>query len=129
RMYYPGRHSAVTDEMISGAIRKGIRGNVNSMLCIPPIAGVRGIRFAAGRIRKWRDKLGLQKAGLYLAQLVRMQEEIGTGGGGFRYIYGAFLQEAFAYHNKEELLAASQTFTEAGDLWRTAAVQAAGIYK
>jgi hypothetical protein len=90
---------------------------------------VNGIRFTGRRIKKWRDKLGLQKAGLYLAQLVRMQEEIGTGGGGFRYIYGAFLQEAFAYHQKDELLAASQTFTEAGDLWRTAAVQAAGIYK
>ena len=36
--------------------------------------------------KDWRDKLGLHKAGLYLAQLVRMQEEIGTGGGGFRYI-------------------------------------------
>jgi hypothetical protein len=26
--------------------------------------------------------------------IVRMQEEIGTGGGGFRFIYAAFLQEA-----------------------------------
>ena len=30
----------------------------------------------------------------YLAQMIRMQEEIGTGGGGFRFIYGAFLEEA-----------------------------------
>jgi hypothetical protein len=58
-----------------------------------------------------------------------MQEEIGTGGGGFRYIYGAFLQEAHAYVPKDELLEISQTFTASGDLWRTAAVQAAGIYK
>ena len=43
------------------------------------------------KIKKWCDKLGLKEAGLYLAQLVRMQEEIGTGGGGFRYIYAAFL--------------------------------------
>ena len=100
------------------------------MIGIPgPIAGVNGIRFTGKRIKKWRDKLGLHKAGLYLAQLVRMQEEIGTGGGGFRYIYGAFLQEAFAYHPKEQLLDISKSFTQAGDLWRTAAVQAAGIYK
>ena len=58
-----------------------------------------------------------------------MQEEIGTGGGGFRYIYGAFLQEAYAYHPKDDLMEISAKFTRSGDLWRTAAVQAAGIYK
>ena len=58
-----------------------------------------------------------------------MQEEIGTGGGGFRYIYAAFLQQAHAYHPKDELLDISKTFTHAGDIWRNAAVQAAGIYK
>ncbi len=130
QLYYPKKGSIVTDQQIAKAIEKGIKKNTSNMIGIPgPIAGVNGIAFAGRRIKKWRDKLGLQKAGLYLAQLVRMQEEIGTGGGGFRYIYGAFLQEAFAYHQKDELLAASQTFTEAGDLWRTAAVQAAGIYK
>jgi hypothetical protein len=130
QLYYPKKGVVVTDQQIAIAIEKGIKKNISNMTGIPgPIAGVSGIRFTGKRIKKWRDKLGLQKAGLYLAQLVRMQEEIGTGGGGFRYIYGAFLQEAFAYHQKDELLAASQTFTEAGDLWRTAAVQAAGIYK
>nr|MBP6335485.1 DUF4872 domain-containing protein [Bacteroidia bacterium] len=67
--------------------------------------------------------------GMYLAQLVRMQEEIGTGGGGFRFIYAAFLQEAHAYLPQDELLKISSQFTESGDLWRSAAVQAAGIYK
>ena len=100
------------------------------MLYIPgSFAGVNGIKYTGDKIKKWRDKFGLQKAGLYLAQLVRMQEEIGTGGGGFRYIYAAFLQEAHAYLKKEELLEISKTFTQAGDLWRTAAVQAAGIFK
>ena len=100
------------------------------MLGIPgSFAGVKGIKYLAGKIKKWRDKLGVQKAGSYLAQLVRMQEEIGTGGGGFRYIYAAFLQEAYAYVKKDELLEISKLFTEAGDLWRTAAVHAAGIYK
>jgi len=58
-----------------------------------------------------------------------MQEEIGTGGGGFRYIYAAFLQEAHAYCPNDILLSASASFTRAGDLWRDAAVHAAGIYK
>jgi len=100
------------------------------MLYVPAsFAGVSGIAFTGRKIKKWRDKLGVQKAGSYLAQLVRMQEEIGTGGGGFRYIYGAFLQEAHAYFQKDELLEISQKFTQAGDQWRNAAVQASGIYK
>ncbi len=130
QIYYPGNVAPISDEQIRKAIVKGIKNNVNQMLRIPGnFAGVKGIAYTGKKIKKWRDKLGLQKAGSYLAQLVRMQEEIGTGGGGFRYIYAAFLQEAFAYTNKEELLDISKLFTEAGDLWRTAAVQAAGIYK
>ena len=100
------------------------------MLRIPgTFAGVKGIKYTGKKIKNWRDKLGLQKAGSYLAQLVRMQEEIGTGGGVFRYIYAAFLQEAYTYLQKEELLEISKIFTQSGDLWRTAAVHAAGIYK
>jgi hypothetical protein len=130
QLYYPKESRPVTDEQIREAIKRGIKKNVNNMLHIPgPIAGVDGIKFIAKRIKNWRDKLGLKTAGLYLAQLVRMQEEIGTGGGGFRYIYGAFLQQAHAYLPKDELLEISNTFTQAGDLWRTAAVQASGIYK
>jgi len=99
------------------------------MLSPMPIIGVKGIRFTGNRIKRWRDSLGPKQAGLYLAQLVRMQEEIGTGGGGFRYVYAAFLQEAHAYHPIDEVLEISTMFTASGDLWRTAAVQAAGIYK
>src|SRR5450631_2231120 len=130
QLYYPKEKREVTNEQMRKAIRTGIKRNVRDMLHIPgPIAGINGIRFTAKRISKWRDKLGPQKAGSYLAQLVRMQEEIGTGGGGFRYIYGAFLQQAHAFHANDALLDISKTFTRAGDLWRTAAVQAAGIYK
>jgi hypothetical protein len=130
QLYYPASGVEVTDDQIRRAIKSGIRRNVRHMLHIPGnIAGISGIRFTAGRIRKWRDKLGQQKAGSYLAQLVRMQEEIGTGGGGFRFIYGAFLQESMAYLPLDELPSISKMFTQSGDLWRTAAVHAAGIYK
>lgn len=130
QLYYPREKREVSNEQIKKAIRSGIQRNISLMLRIPgPIAGVRGIRFMAGRIEKWRDKLGPQKAGSYLAQLVRMQEEIGTGGGGFRFIYGAFLQESYAYHPIQELIDISAQFTRSGDIWRSAAVQAAGIYK
>ena len=130
QVYYPKEKRTVTDDQVRKAIITGIKRNVRDMLYIPgSFAGVSGIAYTGRKIKKWRDKLGLHKAGLYLAQLVRMQEEIGTGGGGFRYIYGAFLQQAHAFHPKDELIDISKTFTQAGDLWRTAAVQAAGIYK
>src|ERR1700742_4799422 len=130
QIYYPNSKAVITDEQIKKAIISGIKNNVNQMLRIPGrFAGIRGIKNTGKKIKRWRDKLGLQKAGSYLAQLVRMQEEIGTGGGGFRYIYAAFLQEANAYAEHDELLEISKIFTRSGDLWRDAAVQASGIYK
>ena len=100
------------------------------MLRIPGnIGGVKGIRYTGKKIKKWRDKLGVEKSRSYLAQLVRMQEEIGTGGGGFRFIYAAFLQQAYHYHPIDELMDISKQFTATGDRWRDAAIQAAGIYK
>jgi len=130
QLYYPVAVNPITDDLIRRGIKNGITRNIRDMLHIPgPIAGVSGIRYTGRRIKKWRDSLGLKKAGLYLAQLVRMQEEIGTGGGGFRYIYAAFLQEAYGYYPDDVLMKISLSFTRSGDLWRTAAVQAAGIYK
>jgi len=130
QLYYPKEIKPITEEQIRRGIITGVKRNVRDMLHIPgPIAGVSGIKFTGSRIKKWRDKFGMHKAGLYLAQLVRMQEEIGTGGGGFRFIYGAFLQQAHAYIPDDNLMEISKQFTKSGDLWRTAAVQAAGIYK
>jgi hypothetical protein len=130
QIYYPKENKIVTDQQVCKAIETGIKRNVNNMIRIPGnFAGVKGIAYTGKKIKKWRDKLGQQTAGLYLAQLVRMQEEIGTGGGGFRYIYAAFLQQAHAYIGNDALLEISKNFTQAGDMWRNAAVQAAGIYK
>jgi Domain of unknown function (DUF4872)/Butirosin biosynthesis protein H, N-terminal len=130
QIYYPKEATIVTDDQIRKAIVAGIKKNIFYMMKIPGnIAGVNGIAGTGNKIKKWKEKLGDKGAGLYLAQLVRMQEEIGTGGGGFRYIYAAFLQQANIFHAKDELLEISKSFTKSGDLWRDAAVQAAGIYK
>lgn len=131
QLYYPQQTKPVTNEQIKAGIKSGIKRNVFNMISplMGPIAGVNGIKYTGNKIKQWRDKLGVKEAGAYLAQLVRMQEEIGTGGGGFRYIYGAFLQEAHAYIANDELLEISKQFTASGDLWREGAVQAAGIYK
>lgn len=131
QLYYPRENKPVTDEQIKTGIISGVKKNVFNMISplMGPIAGVHGIKYTGNKIKQWRDKLGTKEAGAYLAQLVRMQEEIGTGGGGFRYIYGAFLQEAHAYISNDDLLEISTQFTASGDLWREGAIQAAGIYK
>lgn len=130
QIYFPQRSDEISIDRIRKAIKTGIKRNIRDMLYIPgSFAGVSGIKYTGQRIKKWRDKLGLKKSGLYLAQLVRMQEEIGTGGGGFRFMYGAFLQQAYAFHPYDELKDIADIFTQSGDLWRSAAVQAAAIYK
>jgi hypothetical protein len=58
-----------------------------------------------------------------------MQEEIGTGGGGFRFIYAAFLQEAAVILENNTLKELAAEMTIIGDLWRDFAVNASRIYK
>lgn len=129
-IYFPENIKPVSKEQIQKALVKSIKRNSRDMLHVPgPIAGVSGINYTAKQIRKWRDKLGVRKAGLYLGQIVRMQEEIGTGGGGFRFLYAAFLEQASNYLGEDKLLSVSDDFTKAGDLWRTSAVQMGRIYK
>jgi len=129
-IYYAQKGAVITDDTIKEAIKSGIKKNIYNMLNIPgSFAGISGIRNTGKKIKNWRDKLGIEKSKLYLAQMVRMQEEIGTGGGGFRYIYAAFLQEADTYLPGNQLAEISVLFTQAGDMWRTAAIQAAGIFK
>lgn len=128
-LYYPNKIGEISDELIRKGIIRGIKKNVNDMLYIPSrVAGVSGIGYTAGKVRKLREK-GMKEAGLYLGQIIRMQEEIGTGGGGFRFIYAAFLEQAVAYVQDDRLLGLSERMTKAGDMWRDSAVQMAGIYK
>ena len=129
-VYYPKKIGKIDDTVIKKAIISGINRNIIYMLRAPgPIIGVSGIKGTANKIRTWRNKLGPRKAGLYLGQIVRMQEEIGTGGGGFRFLYAAFLEQAADYLKEDKLIGISEQITKAGDLWRTSAVQMAGIYK
>ncbi len=111
---------------IEQAIKTGIKKNCNDMLNIPvPLFGINGIRYMANRMKRWDKKFGEKKASLYLVQIIRMLEEIGTGGAGFRFIYAAFLQEAAAVLNMNELRDLSIEMTQAGDRWREFAVLAA----
>ena len=111
------------------AIRKGIRETCQKMLAPVPIVGVKAIRWVSKDILRWYDKRGVKITNHYLAQMIRMQEEIGTGGGGFRFIYGAFLEEAAEVLKNNALKECSQEITSIGDLWRDFAVEVARLYK
>lgn len=127
-LYYPTSVPAQPDLKI--AIVQAIRGNVNMMLRTPlPIIGVRGIRYVAGRIRKLSNDNNSDFGKLFIGHMVRMQEEIGTGGAGFRFLYASFLQEAAAILDNPELLDASRLFTDTGDEWRRFALYAAKMLK
>lgn len=127
QMYYPLKipHNINLDEAIKSAIRSTCR----EMLAPVPIVGVKGMRMVARSIKKWPNKIGIKKTNHNLGQIVRMQEEIGTGGGGFRFIYGAFLQEASEILKNKELQNMSKEITEIGDLWRDFAIDASRLYK
>ncbi|TMM58519.1 DUF4872 domain-containing protein [Maribacter algarum] len=126
-MYYPIAFPEKLD--LEKAIVKGIKQTCRDMTAPVPIVGVKAIRWVVKNIRKWPEKVGTKRTNHYLGQIVRMQEEIGTGGGGFRYIYAAFLQEASKVLNNNQLSELSKEMTEIGDLWRDFAVDASRIYK
>ncbi len=115
---------------IEGAVIKGIKQVCKHMLTIPiPMFGVKGIRFLSKKLRNYPNKLGVRKAASYTGQIVRAQEEIGTGGAGFRFMYGAFLQEAADLLGNSRLRELSFEISEIGDQWREFAIITGRIVK
>jgi len=102
------------------AIQMGIKKTVNEMIGVPfPLIGVKGLRWMARDLKKWPKKHGNDKASFYLGQILRMAEDFGTGGAGFRYIYGAFLKEAGELcDNHQGLLEASDMMGKTANKWR-----------
>ncbi|ANO47517.1 BtrH N-terminal domain-containing protein [Flavobacterium columnare] len=126
-MYYPV--NIPKQVQLKPAIVKGIKNTCKDMLAPLPFIGIAAMRRLAKHIRIWPTKRGVKVTNHYLAQMVRMQEEIGTGGGGFRFIYAAFLQEASTVLNNPSLAELSKEMTTIGDKWRDFAVMAARVYK
>ena len=113
-------------------ILKSIRKTCREMISQPrfiPWVGTRGILYLAKRIRKWEQTMERREVVLNLSQVIRMLEEIGTGGAGFRFIYGAVLQEAAEKTKIEELNDFSKRMTDIGDRWREFAYKGARIIK
>lgn len=121
-LYYPVEIPADVD--YENILPRVIRKNARAMLKTPvPIAGIRGIRALAKSISKLNKK-DRRYAKLFLGHIVRMQEEIGTGGAGFRFIYASFLQEAGILLDNPHLKNGSQMMTTVGDEWREFALLA-----
>lgn len=115
-LYYPENVPAAID--FHSVIPRVVRKNAKAMLNTPvPLAGIRAIRRLARHIRRLEGK-DFRSAKLFLGHIVRMQEEIGTGGAGFRFIYASFLQEAGNLLGQSCYEEASQMLTAVGDLWR-----------
>jgi hypothetical protein len=114
----------------SKAIRAGIKQTTFFMLSPPlPWFGNKAIFLLANRIKNYPSKLTPRQANLYLGNIIRMQEEIGTGGAGFRFLYAAFLQEAAELLKRDDLLQFSSELTSIGDDWRNFAYSAARVMK
>ncbi|MFU8818393.1 MAG: BtrH N-terminal domain-containing protein [Desulfurivibrio sp.] len=111
------------------AARYALQKNAGRLLHPVPLFGVKGIRFLAGRLQGWPEKMTREQVKLHLSQVIRMQEEIGTGGGGFRFIYAAFLQECGDLCDDPRLAEYSAQMTAAGDRWRDFATMAARFCK
>jgi len=124
-LYYPtaiGRMSVTP-----AAVRAAIRKNCRTMLGLVPVAGVRGMRMLASKLQRLPAS-DPQSAG-FIGHMVRMQEEIGTGGAGFRFLYAAFLQEAAPLAELPSLALFSERLTTIGDGWRALALKAARMVK
>ncbi len=124
-MYYPEE----LPERINfpRVIPAAVRANYRIMTKAPvPFVGVRAIR----RLGRELVKTGSRARGdfrylrMLLTHIVRMQEEIGTGGAGFRFVYAAFLAESAEILGDHRYAEAADRMTQAGDRWRDFAVQA-----
>ena len=127
-LYYPTHIPKEVD--LKPIIAKNIKKLSKNMLRTPvPIAGLKGMKYLAKNIAKLENK-DKKYAELFIAHVVRMQEEIGTGGAGFRFMYASFLQEASElFNNDKTLMDASKMMLAVGDEWREFALMCAKSLK
>ncbi len=124
-LYYP--QAMPRQVHLENAVRQALRKTCFLMLRTPwSLIGVGAIRRLAESVRRLADPAQDPRyARLFVSFIVRMQEEIGTGGGGFRFVYASFLQEAGQLLGRSELESAAVAMTAAGDAWRQFALAGA----
>lgn len=107
--------------------RNAIRRTTRTLLAPVPIVGVKGIRTLARQVERLDPAAEHTKE--WIGHVVRMQEEIGTGGAGFRFLYAAFLQEAAVPAERPDLTERAQELLDIGDGWRLFALRAARMIR
>ena len=116
---------------VRGIILKSIENTCKKMIGTPfvPHFGTRAIVMLSKRVRKLEKRYGAKDAILYLASLVQVIEEVGTGGAGYRYMYALFLHEAAEMLNQPKLEEYSSEMYRIGDLWRQFALECGRKFK
>jgi len=124
-LYYATARPAAPDWAKLG--KRALKRVTNTMLRTPlPFVGVRGIRLLARQVERLADDA---RGRMYAGNIVRMQEEIGTGGAGFRFLYSAFLQELGSKTGYAALGPLATQLVEVGDRWREFALAAARMIR
>jgi len=124
-LYYATAKPAAPDWAKLG--RRALARAAGPMLRTPlPFVGVRGIRLLAWQVSRLADDA---HARLYVGNIVRMQEEIGTGGAGFRFLYASFLQELGELTGYAPLAGLAARLVEIGDRWREFALASARMIR
>jgi hypothetical protein len=126
-LYFMTRPPAEPDWARLG--RRALGRTARLMLAPLPFVGVHGMRMLARRIERLPLADGEEHARMYIGNVVRMQEEIGTGGGGFRFLYASFLQELAAKTGHSVLDGLAARLVEIGDRWREFALAAARMIR
>lgn len=129
-IYYPKNIPAELN--VKRAIHKAIRFNTGMMVKSHlPIVGIAGIRFLSRKIRSFdpQNPARQHQQKLFIGHMVRMQEEIGTGGAGFRFLYASFLQQAATKLENNAFNSLANQLTDCGDQWRKFALYAAKMCK
>ncbi len=127
-IYYPTKipENPNYDRELITALKKTLR----IMHAPLPMIGIRGMNMIASTVEKMGKKGKSNEEGRkFIGHIIRMQEEIGTGGGGFRFMYASFLQKASVILKNDQLYDASRQMSAAGDQWRLFAASAAKMFK
>jgi hypothetical protein len=128
KMYWIKEKPVLAD--IRPIIARSIKNTCRRMVGTPmSFLGAKGIVTLSKQIRKLVVNYGERDAIQYLASLVQAIEEIGTGGAGYRYMYGIFLHEAGEMLNESKLKDYSVEMTQIGDLWRQFALECGRKFK
>lgn len=129
KLYFVSGPVVIDPVRLRAAVLAGVTDTAKGMSRIPvPFFGGKAIGLLADRMEKWpRIYKDPMDSVMQLSNVVRMQEEIGTGGAGFRYLYAAFLQEAAGVLGDPRYLEFSAQLTAIGDTWRAFAAKCARI--